>query len=204
MNEPEGTGPDRDRDRHEDIVLPSWIDAAISRNQEEPVESESELPSALPEDAVEAMSEDPQADEPWEREASTPRGPTAANEPFPAFLDRRSSMEYETGRIAEEPRELEASAEAAEPMEPIAETSSPPPPRTDFLAGRAQDESAAQRDPALYEARSEEKPGSEPIPLPVAPPRRRAPSGPWLVAALFFAAAAVVLGILIWLRPISR
>jgi hypothetical protein len=42
----------------------------------------------------------------------------------------------------------------------------------------------------------------EPIPLPIAPPRKRAPSGPWLMAAIFFAAAAIVLAVLIWLKPL--
>ena len=65
MNEPEGTGSGRDRDSKEEIVLPSWIDAAItkSRDAEDPA-SEGE-PLSLPEDAVEPMSDEPTTEEEW-------------------------------------------------------------------------------------------------------------------------------------------
>src|SRR5262245_50468862 len=70
MNVPEGTGSERDREPDEGIVLPSWIDAAISRARQaepaspEPVfhEPEPEEPTALPHEAVDPMSEEPVAE----------------------------------------------------------------------------------------------------------------------------------------------
>jgi hypothetical protein len=47
-------------------------------------------------------------------------------------------------------------------------------------------------------------PMPEPIPIPEAPARRRGLMGPWLIAAIFFAVAAMVLAILIWLKPLPR
>ena len=53
-----------------------------------------------------------------------------------------------------------------------------------------------------------ERPGTIPmpeqIPIPEAPPRFRGIVGPWLIAAIFFAVAALVLAVLIWLKPLPR
>jgi ferric-dicitrate binding protein FerR (iron transport regulator) len=75
----------------------------------------------------------------------------------------------------------------------------------DFLSRKVSEDFDAQRAAIVTQAMAEETgPAPEPIPLPVAPPRRRMPTGPWLMAALFFAAAALVLAVLIWLRPIPQ
>jgi hypothetical protein len=206
MSPAEGTGSERERDSGEDIVLPSWIDAAISRTRSEgePLESYQE---SLPEEAVEPM-----ADEPPTEEYPRPLTPLVppSTEPFPTFLDRRDSMAYETERIADEPSAHEPVSDEAptevftpELVEEYQQQLAPAP--QDFLARRLSQDFDAQREAIVTEAMSEDPVArSEPIPLPVAPPRRRAPSGPWLMAALFFAAAALVLAILIWLRPLPK
>jgi len=198
MNEPEGTGSDKERRPGEGIKLPSWIDAAIARTQEEvdaddaAREAETRARAAefeaLADDAVEPMTEEPPRDYPHPE-------PDAPTEPFPSFLDRRGSMQYEAERIADEEKiAADARAFAREESKPADRAF--PQPVDDFEAQRAEIVSQA-----LAEDR---RPATEPIPLPVAPPRRRAPSGPWLMAAVFFAAAALVLAVLIWLRPIQR
>jgi len=230
MSPADGTGSERERDSEEDIVLPSWIDAAISRTRERGEPLESHMASPLPEEAVEPMADEPVADEPpteeWPRQVVPLEQPST--EPFPTFLDRRDSMAYETERIADAPADASQYSEADEYAEtgeytqgePVAEQSLWPPagtesahaqqpqlnqPPEDFLRRRITQEFEAQRAAIVTEAMaSDPVANSEPIPLPVVPPRRRAPSGPWLMAALFFAAAALVLAVLIWLRPLPQ
>ena len=193
MNEPEGTGSDKDHDPDEGIKLPSWIDAAISRTKEE-VDADQQHqeaePTALPDDAVEPMGDEPPT-EGFERAAAA----MPSSEPFPTFLDRRGSMQYESDRMAEE--EAEGDQALMEEM---------PEPRTEeFALPGSADDFEAQRAAIVSQALAEAPPPRpDPIPLPVAPVRRRGPSGPWLMAALFFAAAALVLAILIWLRPLQQ
>jgi hypothetical protein len=221
MSQPEGTGSERERDQGEDIVLPSWIDAAISRTRDgsEPLESQA---SPLPEDAVEPMAEPPA--ELLPEELPTQEYPRAviplthptespSEEPFPSFLDRRGSMEYETERIADDPSEYptaemprEAFLSPPTELEPLQEQPPQPPPAPeDFLRRRVTADFEAQRAAIVSEAMAADPaPLGEPIPLPVAPSRRPMASAPWLMAALFFAAAAIVLAILIWLRPLPK
>ena len=216
----QGTGSERERD--DDIVLPSWIDAAItrSRGEDEPLESDASA-EPLPEDAVEPMPDEVPFDE--QPTAEYPR----PVEPFPTFLDRRGSMEHANERVANEPdwgasdtdqtQEMYRPADTDQTQEMVRPESgieelvpqSPPqerqPNAVDFLQRRVAEEFDTKRASIVSEAMTEDPvPGSEPIPLPVVPPRHRAPSGPWLMAALFFAAAALVLAVLIWLRPLPQ
>jgi hypothetical protein len=194
MYKPEGTGSDREDDA---IVLPSWIDAAISRTQGPDAAPGEAEPAPLPDDAVE-----PVADEPPTEEFVRPLGAAPSNESFPSFLDRRGSMAYETERIHdEEPAE----AAPPEPIPGLFERTplAVPEPTRDFLARQPVDEFDAAREEIVSQAMAEDAVAQpDPIPLPIAPARRRAPTGPWFMAALFFAAAALVLAVLIWLKPL--
>jgi len=216
----QGTGPERE---DEDIVLPSWIDAAISRTRSTGEPLESPDAQALPEEAVEPMADEVPFDEMPTAEYPRPVPPlpiasAPSTEPFPTFLDRRESMEYANEQAADPPCEDIDTMQTQEmvrpqptleefppqPMQPLAQETRQPN-AVDFLQRRVAEEFDAQRAAIVSEAMAEDRvPGSEPIPLPVAPPRRRAPSGPWLMAALFFAAAALVLAVLIWLRPLPH
>jgi hypothetical protein len=191
MNEPEGTGSERKKEHGEDIVLPSWIDAAISRTR-----STDDVPG---EDAPAPEDEwvDPAHPESPTEESVRPVIHPDSSEQFPSFLDRRGSMAYETERIVQEQPAHEDPA--PEPFELESNRDAPP----DFLAGRARDEFDAQREEIVAQALADDATAhTEQIPLPVAPPRKRTPSGPWLMAAIFFAAAAIVLAVLIWLKPL--
>src|SRR5262245_43077376 len=227
MSHPDGTGSEREREPDEDIVLPSWIDAAISRTREQGEPLESYQAEPLPEHAVEPMADEPVPDdaptEEYRLEEEYPRQVVPfeqpSSEPFPSFLDRRDSMAYETERIVDIP------ADAIESAEPAAEESLWPPPATEpmneaqpalsqpaadqlpenFLRRRVAEQFEAQRAASVTEAMGEDPSmGSDQIPVPDVPPRHRAPSGPWLMAALFFTAAALVLAVLIWLRPLPQ
>jgi len=90
----QGTGPERE---DEDIVLPSWIDAAISRTRSTGEPLESPDAQALPEEAVEPMADEVPFDEMPTAEYPRPVPPlpiasAPSTEPFPTFLDRRESM----------------------------------------------------------------------------------------------------------------
>ena len=221
----QGTGSERERD-DDDIVLPSWIDAAItrSRGKDEPLESY-ESAEALPEDAVEPMPDEVPFDEQPTAEYPRPALTPPSSEQFPAFLDRRGSMEHENERVANEPdwgaSDTDQTQEMYRPTDtdqtqemlrpefeelvPQAQPEERQPNAVDFLQRRVAEEFDSKRASILSEAMAEASvPGSEAVPLPVVPPRRRAPSGPWLMAALFFAAAALVLAVLIWLRPLPQ
>lgn len=240
--------------------LPSWVDAAIAKSQDDDAEAPpTESPPAAPESLVQSgyadwaqTSDDPTlegeagevgmpsyesseferpaAGEPFTPEAEaehTPGGeqfheddagfdaapaafeedagfertsPAAGpDEPFPSFLGRAASLH----QAAEA---LEASNEPPQPApfvrhdSPLAFAEEP--------ATQEYDEFDQQRAEIVTQALAEPSPERperpEPIPLPVAPPRRRGPAGPWLMAALFFAAAALVLAVLMWLRPLPR
>ena len=121
--------------------------------------------------------------------------PRPSLEPFPSFLERR------TPRFSEIAPEPEPAPMPETP--PMAASSRPL--FDEFEEKRAAIVSEALREPVEPVEPVEALPASrlEPIPLPVAPARRRAPSGPWLMAAIFFAAAAIVLAVLIWLRPLQ-
>ena len=282
MSEPQRTGPTDSDEPDEGIVLPFWIDAAISRTQgdataspfaasTEPAAPKIE-PAVPPDDAVEPMSDgstsrehepptieyEPATEEyeaaTEEYEPSTEgyeQAPTSmpAPEPFPSFLDRRSSMEYESERMSqptlrarEAPAEpdyanegyapqhegyeagqqeydapqkgYESAQQGFDPAQPgYASASQDYQPAHDaYGSPRETDEKIsfgdfdAQRAAIITQALAGDAGAEhhEPVPLPVAPKRRRTASGPWLMAALFFAAAALVLAVLIWLRPLPQ
>lgn len=128
--------------------------------------------------------------------------PRPSIEPFPSFLDRRTPQFSEPVAEAETEPTPSALTErlrmAAAPSRVTYD---------DFEEKRAAIVSEALAEPIDPVDPVESlpvAPRSEAIPLPIAPPRRRAPTGPWLMAAIFFAAAAIVLAVLIWLRPLQQ
>jgi hypothetical protein len=211
MNEPEGTGSHEAEGAEEGIALPSWIDAAIAKSQGDDVPAELSQPPdeladldqqpSLYHDTAEAppdlqllgghewMAEQQRAmdaedlpPEPTAIEEAVIEHPPAAesNEPFPSFLGRTDALARETA------------------IEPV----SPDPDSVELEAWTEFD----GEDPSMFvqHPRPETIPMPEPVPLPEAPTRHRGIAGPWLMAALFFAAAALVLAVLIWLRPLPR
>ena len=215
MSQPEGTGSRQD---DEDVVLPSWIDAAIAKSKDpdapddvapSPTEvAESEFdeavaappeigePAAEPyDDAPDAADDDGGliADDDFERVPTALGSPAASpsDEFFPSFLDRQRPVVAETSLSERE----------AVPHEPATTRASLGDERLAIDA--FEEKRAAIVSEALADSPASSVPRTEPVPLPTAP-RRRGGASPWLMAAIFFAAAAIVLAVLIWLRPLPQ
>jgi hypothetical protein len=209
MIDPEGTGSPEDEGFEEDIALPSWIDAAIAKSQSRPV-SESGYAPLPPEEHEESpaegeaessgdfqplhgnewlaeheqsMVEEPAAEEPAIAENAPLEIPlpTRSTESFPSFLSQ-SNLAPDLSSVEE----------------PMGESE-------EDLLGDSWTEYEDEDSPVFVQhERPATIPMPEPIPIPEAPARRRGLMGPWLIAAIFFAVAAMVLAVLIWLKPLPR
>lgn len=231
MIDPEGTGSPEDEGFEEDIALPSWIDAAIAKSRKTPVRVEGfDLPAEpldTPEEkapaydpGVEAeagsgefeplhgnewlgeheqsMVEETTAEEPAGIESAVPE----AAAPETAAFERAVFELPVHQRPADNVPSFLTRSNLAPAISPV---DVPDGLEDEDLLGDSWTEFQDEDSPVFVQ---HEKPGTipmpEPIPIPEAPLRRRGLVGPWLMAAIFFAAAALVLAVLIWLKPAPR
>jgi hypothetical protein len=216
MIDPEGTGSPEDEGLEEDIALPSWIDAAIAKSQSRPMPVEGFYPPDAP---LDAQEETPA----YGADADTNAGADTDPGGFQPTHGNEWLAEHEQSMVDETAPEEPATAERA-PLEiPLPQRDNEPFPsflsRSNLAPAVQPDEEPdglGLEEDLWTEFEDEdspvfvqhERPGTIPmpeqIPIPEAPPRFRGIVGPWLIAAIFFAVAALVLAVLIWLKPLPR
>jgi hypothetical protein len=186
MTEPDPTGspdePPRPALEEPGLVLPSWVDAAITRSKED---------RRTPDEAPVPGSPSP-----------TP--PPVAEPAFssPEVLETNPQdlvIESDTA-VAEEPA-IESDATVPEDLAIESHAAIAPPPPTSGDAVEA--EPVGILPPLADNAAPLESAAAAEVAAtaPVDEPARRGLALPWLLAALLFAAAAVVMAFMIWGRP---
>jgi len=225
MIDPEGTGSPEDEGFEEDIALPSWIDAAIAKSRgarapdpgyesaQPPLEPHEEAPAL----GIESGAGDfePLHGNDWLAEHDHSMAAEATTEEVGELENSPEIAAHQGGEFERAVFELPVPQRPSDNMPSFLSRSNLAPAmpvdvpegleEEDDLLGDSwtefQDEDSSV---FVQHERPATIPMPETIPIPEAPPRRRGIMGPWLMAAIFFAAAALVMAVLIWLKPLPR
>jgi len=217
MIDPEGTGSPEDEGFEEDIALPSWIDAAIAKSRGTPPSDPSAPPPDAYEEAPAPGAEAGQGDfqplhgNEWLAEHEQSMAADAEPEQAVPEAAAQKGAEFERAvfelPVSQRPSDSIPSFLSRSNLAPAIPTPVDVPDglEGDDLLGDSWTEFEDEESPVfVHHERPETIPMPETIPIPEAPPRHRGIMGPWLIAAIFFAVAALVLAVLIWLKPLPR